>query len=157
MKSVNKILFVCLGNICRSPMAEGVFRAKAQELGLSLQFDSCGTGGWHAGEAPDRRAQQCIREHGLDISDLRARKFRQSDFQDFDIIFTMDRSNYEDVIEMANSTGDKEKVRMILSEIYPGENISVPDPYYGGDQGFEHVFDLLNRSADKVLSQILHQ
>lgn len=149
-----KLLFVCLGNICRSPMAEGIFRHKAQEMGIEIETDSCGTGGWHAGESPDGRAQGCMRDHGMNIGDLRARKFSPADFDRFDVIFTMDTSNHGDVLSLASSDKQAQKVKLMLNEIYPGEDTSVPDPYFGGDEGFEHVFDLLTRSADKVLSEL---
>jgi len=148
-----RILFVCLGNICRSPMAEGVFTHLAAERGLSLEFDSAGTGGWHAGEAPDRRMQQTAHGHGIDITGLRARKFERADFDRFDIIYAMDESNQRDILALARSREDQEKVRLILNEVYPGENMSVPDPYYGGQNGFEHVYDLLKRAAENVLSK----
>jgi len=146
-----KILFVCLGNICRSPMAEGVFRQRAQDLHLDVSFDSAGTGGWHAGEAPDKRMQETGQGHGVDISDLRARQFSVSDFDAFDQIYVMDDSNLENVLKLARDANDRGKVKMLLNELYPREDMSVPDPYFGGQQGFEHVFDLLQRSAEKVL------
>lgn len=135
-------------------MAEGIFRHKAREMGIDIDTDSCGTGGWHAGEQPDRRAQQCMRDHGLDISDLRARKFSRADFERFDLIFTMDTSNHADILDLADSDAQAAKVRLMLNEIYPGQNMSVPDPYYGGGEGFEHVYDMLSNAADKVLGEL---
>ncbi len=149
-----KILFVCLGNICRSPMAEGIFRDKAKSLGLDIDFDSCGTGDWHVGDEPDERAQACIRKNGSDISDLRGRQFRESDFNDFDCIYTMDDTNHSNILKLSESQYSKEKVRMILNETYPGSNMSVPDPYFGGDSGFDRVYQILSEAADKVLSEI---
>ncbi|MDP4763436.1 MAG: low molecular weight phosphotyrosine protein phosphatase [Salibacteraceae bacterium] len=151
---MEKILFVCLGNICRSPMAEGAFRHVAKEKGINLDLDSCGTGGWHAGEAPDSRMQSTSLAHGVDISDLRARQFEVEDFDKFDRIYVMDTENRDNVLKLARSQSDRQKVKLMLNEIYPNENKSVPDPYFGGQQGFEYVFELLMRSAEKVLSEI---
>lgn len=149
-----KILFVCLGNICRSPMAEGIFRDKATSLGLNIEFDSCGTGDWHVGEEPDARAQACIRKNGSDISDLRGRQFQKSDFEYFDRIYTMDESNHKNVLKLTDNPIHKSKVKMLLNETHPGSNMSVPDPYFGGDSGFDGVYTMLSDAADKVLNEI---
>ena len=151
---IPRILFVCLGNICRSPMAEGAFRQLAREKGINVELDSAGTGDWHVGKAPDHRMQDTAKSHGVDISDLRARHFTVSDFDAFDRIYVMDESNHENVTKLARDEKDRSKVKMMLNEIYPGENMSVPDPYFGGKQGFEHVYDLLMRSAEKVLNDL---
>lgn len=135
-------------------MAEGIFRHKAGEMGVAVELDSCGTGGWHAGEPPDRRAQQCARSYGVDISGLRARQFRTDDFEHFDLIFVMDTSNYRDVLSLARNDSHRAKVRLILNEVHPNENRSVPDPYYGGARGFDNVFDMLSRAAERVLSSL---
>lgn len=149
-----RILFVCLGNICRSPMAEGIFRQKLRELNLAVETDSAGTGDWHVGDPPDARMQETAKGRGIDISDLRGRQFTQDDFDDFDHIYVMDESNRENVLKLARDENDRAKVEMMLNTIYPGENISVPDPYFGGPQGFEHVFDLLDRAAVEVLKKL---
>lgn len=149
-----KILFVCLGNICRSPMAEGIFRDKAKSLGLDVSFDSCGTGDWHVGDEPDERAQACIRKNGGDISDLRGRQFRKSDFNSFDRIFTMDESNHTNILKLADSQVHRDKVKMILNETHPGSNMSVPDPYFGGESGFDGVYQMLSDAAEKVLGEM---
>ena len=151
--SMKKILMVCLGNICRSPMAEGILRAK---VGDQVLVDSAGTGGWHSGEAPDRRAQACLRAHGQDIAGLRARQFGIEDFDRFDHIFVMDRQNYSDVISMARDEGDMKKVQMILEKTHPGEQKPVPDPYYGGDQGFENVYYLLDEACEVLYNELIH-
>jgi protein-tyrosine phosphatase len=148
---MKKVLMVCLGNICRSPMAEGILRSK---VGDGLEIDSAGTGGWHAGEAPDRRAQACLRGHGIDISDLRARQFTISDFDSYDHIFVMDRMNFSDVSSMARQTEDLKKLEMILERTHPGERKPVPDPYYGGDQGFENVYYLLDAACEKIANEL---
>ena len=149
-----KILFVCLGNICRSPMAEGIFREKARQLGVDVELDSAGTGGWHSGEAPDLRAQEAMRKKGLDISMLRARKFVASDFDRFDRIYVMDGSNHQNVMNLAETDDDRNKVHMMLNETHPGENRSVPDPYFGGDEGFRRVFDMLESAAEMALGDL---
>ncbi|MCB0515427.1 MAG: low molecular weight protein-tyrosine-phosphatase [Chitinophagales bacterium] len=146
-----KILMVCLGNICRSPMAEGILRQKIKEKNLAWQVDSCGTGSWHVGQTPDTRAQATAQNHQIDISMLRARQFSVKDFDDFDLIFAMDTSNYNDVRRLARNETDKEKVKMILNESFPKQNRAVPDPYYGGDHGFEQVFLLLDDACDAII------
>jgi protein-tyrosine phosphatase len=149
-----KVLMVCLGNICRSPMAEGILQHKVDQAGLNVEVDGCGTGGWHAGESPDGRAQSTMAANGIDISGLRARQFSKSDFANFDVIYTMDDSNYHDIIALADSTEDELKVRMILNESDPNSNTPVPDPYYGGHDGFESVFQLLDAACDKIVAQL---
>jgi len=143
---------VCLGNICRSPLAEGILKSKVD---LSkFQVDSAGTGGWHAGELPDTRSIEIAKKYGLDITDQRARKFSTYDFETYDYIFVMDNSNYRDVIALANSDNEIEKVQLILEEIFPGENVDVPDPYYGGTLGFENVFKMLEEACEKIASRL---
>ncbi len=143
---------VCLGNICRSPLAEGILKAKVDVD--KVQVDSAGTGGWHIGELPDSRSIDIAKKHGLDITDQRGKKFSAYDFETYDYIFVMDNSNYRDVIRMANNDSEKQKVRLILDEIFPGENVDVPDPYYGGDHGFENVYQMLDQACEKIVSHI---
>lgn len=137
---------VCLGNICRSPLAEGIMKDKAQEAGLDWQVDSAGTGAWHAGEMPDRRSIQTALKHGIDLTDQRARQFRPHDFDRFDKIFVMDVNNLRDVLRQARSEDDRRKVELMLDQIYPGQERSVPDPYYD-DDGFEEVFHMLDEAC----------
>lgn len=146
-----KILMVCLGNICRSPLAEGILRAKLPE---SFVIDSAGTGGWHAGEQPDKRSIQTARERDIDITRQRARKFKKTDFEDFDYIYVMDNTNYKDVVSQAESENHKNKVQLILEEIFPGEKVDVPDPYYGGQDGFEKVFDMLDEACNSIANKL---
>jgi protein-tyrosine phosphatase len=147
----SKILMVCLGNICRSPLAEGIMRSK---LSNDFIVDSAGTGGWHAGELPDKRSIATAKNKGLDITNQRARQFKISDFESFDYIYVMDNSNYKDVIALAPNEEAKSKVKLILNEIFPGENVDVPDPYYGGQDGFENVFNMLNEACDVIAGKL---
>ena len=147
----SKILMVCLGNICRSPLAEGIMRVK---LSKDFIVDSAGTGGWHAGELPDKRSISTAKNRGLDITSQRARQFKISDFDTFDYIYVMDNSNYKDVMALAPNEEAKSKVKLILNELFPNENVDVPDPYYGGQDGFENVFDMLNEACDVIVGKL---
>ena len=146
-----KILMVCLGNICRSPLAEGILRSKLSEKFI---VDSAGTGGWHAGELPDKRSIAIAKLKGLDISNQRARQFKVSDFTTFDHIFVMDNTNYKEVIALAPNEATKSKVKLILNEIFPNDNIDVPDPYYGGIDGFENVYNMLDQACDEIARKL---
>lgn len=146
-----KVLTVCLGNICRSPMAEGILRQTAAENGIPLQLDSAGTGGWHAGEAPDRRAQAYMKSQGLDISGLRARQFRKEDLDAFDHILVMDRDNLRNVLMLCENDTQRSKVRLMLSYWNESPSDEVPDPYYGGDEGFALVYDWVRNAAQAFL------
>ena len=149
-----KILVVCLGNICRSPMAEGVLRQKFDEAGVDVEIDSAGTGDYHIGEGPDDRAVANMKKNGHDISKLRARQFTVSDFDTYDEIYVMDESNYENVIALARNDSDKKKVDLFMNLSHPGENIDVPDPYFGGEAGFQKVYNMLSQSADVLISKL---
>ncbi len=144
-----KVLMVCLGNICRSPLAEGILRQKIEEKGLSWSVDSAGTSGWHNGELPDSRSIDVARLHSVDITDQRSRKFVVSDFEEFDLIVAMDSSNYSNIIQMAKSEDEKSKVKLLLNFSNPGENQAVPDPYYSG--GFEYVYTLIETAIDDMI------
>ncbi|CAM1367146.1 low molecular weight protein-tyrosine-phosphatase [Tenacibaculum soleae] len=149
---MKKILMVCLGNICRSPLAEGILQSK-----LPIDFfkvSSAGTAGHHVGELPDVRSIEVAKKYGIDITKQRSRKFIKSDFKEFDLIFTMDQSNYNDVVSMTDDYKDIQKVKMILNELYPSENKNVPDPYYGGEQGFENVYKMLEESCEIIASKL---
>lgn len=147
-----RVLMVCLGNICRSPLAEGILKSKVDTSKIFI--DSAGTGSWHIGEKPDRRSMAIARRYDLDISDQRGRQFSEEDFDDFDHIFVMDNSNFRDVISMARNDEDKQKVHLILEEIFPSENVDVPDPYHGGEQGFENVYQMLNEACDQIAEKL---
>ncbi len=145
---------VCLGNICRSPMAEGILKEKASKLNIEVLVDSAGTSSWHAGEKPDDRSVLKSKEHGVDISEQKARQFVVEDFELFDIIFVMDTSNYEDVISLAQNEDQKSKVKLILTEDPDSKIRSVPDPYFGAEDGFENVFQMLDKALDFFIKKI---
>jgi len=150
-----KILMVCLGNICRSPMADGLLRHKVQRDGISATVDSAGTANYHVGGPPDERMTETAMNNGIDLSSLRARQFGVSDFDSFDLIYVMDQSNYSNVTRLARNEKDINKVKLILLELGESERISeVPDPYYGGQGGFDHVFDLLDRATDVIIEKL---
>lgn len=148
------VLMVCLGNICRSPLAKGILKHKVSQSGLDIKVDSAGTAAYHAGEPPDYRSQEVAERNGVDLGNQRARKFEVRDFDRFDKIYVMDRSNFRDIMDMARNQDDRQKVEMIMNTIYPGENRQVPDPYYGGKDGFQQVFDMLDAACDQIIAEI---
>jgi len=137
---------VCLGNICRSPLAEGILKSKAK----NLEVDSAGTAGYHIGKQPDIRSIDIAKKHDINLKNQRARQFSTRDFDDFDKIYVMDTDNYSKIISLARSQEDMDKVDLILNEIYPEEYKSVPDPYYGGDEGFQNIYNLLETSCEVI-------
>ena len=143
---------VCLGNICRSPLAEGILKRKLEDRGLDWTVDSAGTGFWHIGEPPDPRSVSTARKYGLDISRQRARQIEPSDLDNFDLILAMDSSNYQDILRLANSGQQENKVEMILNYINPGANDNVPDPYWN-DDGFDQVFHMLDEACERVIER----
>ncbi len=147
-----KILMVCLGNICRSPLAEGILASKTRHLKVSV--DSAGTAGYHIGSPPDSRSIKIASKYNIDLRNQRARQFNRSDFEEFDIIYAMDTNNYAHLIALANNQKERRKIRMILNEINPGLHESVPDPYYGGDNGFQEVYNILEKACEKIITQI---
>lgn len=145
-----KILMVCLGNICRSPIAQGIMEAKIKAGGLDWEVDSAGTSGWHDGEQPDSRAIKTCRHYGIDISTQVSRKITPTDIHNFDLILVMDSSNYQDVIRLCQTDNQKSKVQLALNFSYPNKNMAVPDPYY--NDRFEEVYHLLDEAMTHVLS-----
>lgn len=151
---VFKVLMVCLGNICRSPMAEGILRKHIENAGIKAIVDSAGTADYHTGEPPDLRAVATLREKGIDISGLSARQFSVRDFDEFDIIYVMDSSNLNNVLSIARNDQDRAKVQLILNLINPGMNRTVPDPFYDDISGFESVYKLLDQVSAAIVSQL---
>lgn len=149
-----KVLMVCLGNICRSPLADGILRQKVSEQNLDIYVDSAGTADYHIGAAPDQRMRQTAKKFGYNIDNLRGRQFKVKDFDEFDLIYVMDKSNLSNVLKLARNEEDKQKVSLILNESNPGKDLEVPDPYYGGEQGFIDVFHMLDEATDIILSKI---
>jgi protein-tyrosine phosphatase len=147
-----KVLMVCLGNICRSPLAEGLLKSKIDSNQIFV--DSAGTGAYHVGNLPDPRSIEVAKNHLLDITDQRARAFSSADFDQFDYIYVMDASNYSDVLKLAVNEVQKSKVKMILEELQHDSGMEVPDPYYGGDGGFEHVYQLLDESCTVIAEKL---
>ncbi len=149
-----KILMVCLGNICRSPLAEGILKDKLRKNKIEGYVDSAGTAAYHEGERPDPRSVEIARKNGVDITDQLARKFRVEDFDFFDKIFVMDSSNYDNVMSLARNEKDREKVDLILNQSMPGENFAVPDPYYDDKDGFKNVFKMLDSASNAIIDNI---
>ena len=149
---MTKILMVCLGNICRSPLAEGILKSKLPATLFTV--DSAGTASYHIGSAPDKRSIEVAKKYGINISNLKGRQFGVHDFDKFDLIYVMDESNYHNVVSLARNEEDKNKVKLILNEVYPNQNYSVPDPYYGGEQGFENVYKMLDEACTNIANAL---
>ena len=147
-----KILMVCLGNICRSPLAEGILKSKVDSK--KVYVDSAATSDYHIGHSPDERSVSIARQNDLDITAQKGRQFSVKDFDEFDKIYVMDMSNYHDVLSLARNDEDREKVSLILNEIFPGENVEVPDPYHGGKDGFHKVYSMLNDACEVIAEKI---
>ncbi|MCF8273133.1 MAG: low molecular weight phosphotyrosine protein phosphatase [Flavobacteriaceae bacterium] len=144
---------VCLGNICRSPLAEGILKSKLPINRFIV--DSAGTANYHVGSHPDKRSIAVGKKYGIDISNLKGRQFSIQDFDDFDYIYVMDESNYENVISLARNQNDENKVKFILNEVYPNQNFDVPDPYYVGEQGFENVYKMLDEACTIIADSLV--
>lgn len=151
---MTRILMVCLGNICRSPMADGLLRRKVKENKLNVFVDSAGTANYHTGSKPDERMCLTAKNNHTPIDDLKARQFTVADFESFDVIYAMDGENYNHILKLSKSDVDKNKVKLILNELYPAENRAVPDPYYGTLADFQAVYDLLDKATDVVITQL---
>lgn len=149
-----KVLMVCLGNICRSPMAEGLLRHKIQELNLDVETDSAGTSGIHIGSKPDHRMIDTAAKYGVDISDLRARQFQASDLETFDYVFAMDKENQRNMLALAKNETQRNKVKLFLEQVNYPELSEVPDPYYGDQAAFEFVFSLLDEATDTFIETL---
>ena len=149
-----KILMVCLGNICRSPVAEGIMRSKIDKYKLDVVLDSAGTSTYHICQNPDKRSIANAIKHKIDISKLVAREFTKIDFENFDLIFAMDSSNYNDILRLANNENQKNKVHLLLNALSFKENKAVPDPYYGNETDFEIVFNLIDEACEKIAQKL---
>jgi protein-tyrosine phosphatase len=148
-----KILMVCLGNICRSPLAQGVLEHKVKQAGLDWEVDSAGTGNWHVGEAPHHLSQKVAKLNGVDICEQCARQFKKTDMLEFDKIYVMDNSNYKDVKQMAGELWDESKVDLFLNELFPGKNMDVPDPWYGEEDGYHRVYKMIDEACDAIVKR----
>jgi len=149
-----KVLMVCLGNICRSPMAEGLLRHKVRQLNLVVETDSAGTAGYHIGSKPDQRMIDTAAKQDVDISDLRARQFQASDLETFDYVFAMDKENQLNMQSIAKNEIQRAKVKLFLEQVNYPELSEVPDPYYGDQAAFEFVFNLLDEATDTFINQM---
>ncbi|MBT4217730.1 MAG: low molecular weight phosphotyrosine protein phosphatase [Flavobacteriales bacterium] len=147
-----RILMVCLGNICRSPLAEGILKNKTQNL--DVYVDSAGTASYHVGNLPDSRSIEIANKNGIDLTDQRARQFSEKDFDDFDKIYAMDTNNYSNIISLARNQSDRDKVDVILNELTPKSYDSVPDPYYGAGDGFQVVYDMIDNACDAIVGKL---
>ena len=143
---------VCLGNICRSPLAEGILKNKTQNL--DVYVDSAGTASYHVGNLPDSRSIEIANKNGIDLTDQRARQFSEKDFDDFDKIYAMDTNNYSNIISLARNQSDRDKVDVILNELTPKYYDSVPDPYYGAGDGFKIVYGMLDNACDAIVRKL---
>ena len=152
-----KVLFVCLGNICRSPLAKGIMDDKISRRGLDAEADSAGFEGYHVGQAADPRSGDIAVQHGISLKGHRARKFRVEDFDYFDSIYVMDADNYADVMSVTRDDKDVAKVDFIMNMASPGSNRPVPDPYYGEGDGFSIVYDMLDEACERIADDIASQ
>ncbi|MFV5696056.1 low molecular weight protein-tyrosine-phosphatase [Flavobacterium sp. LB3P122] len=150
-----KILMVCLGNICRSPLAEGILASKLPKNKFTV--DSAGTGSWYIGHCPDDRSIAVAKKNKINISNQKGRQFSEKDFDTFDYIFVMDNFNYENVVELAENQDQKEKVHLILNELFPNENVDVPDPYFGLTNGFEIVYNMLDEVCAVIAKKLIEK
>ena len=142
---------VCLGNICRSPLAEGILKHKVKAAGLNWKIDSAGTNGYHIGEAPHRLSQKVAKLNGIDICDQKARQFSKEDFNRYDKIFALADDVVDEIKWIAKEKYDPNKVDLLLNELYPGENLSVPDPWYGPEPGYHEVYKLIEAACDAII------
>jgi len=144
---------VCLGNICRSPLAHGILQKAIDSKSLDWSVDSAGTSSFHSGELPDSRSVEVARENGIDITNQRSRVFEKEDFSRFDLILAMDSSNYQNILKLASSEADRKKVNLLLNYKFPGENRAVPDPYYEG--GFQSVYNMIEEAVFELIQKNL--
>ena len=147
------ILMVCLGNICRSPLAEGILQQKIKAAGLNWVVDSAGTNGYHINEAPHRLSQKVAKKRGIDISKQICRRFVVEDFERFDKIYVMAADVVDEMKELTGSKFDDKKIDLLLNELYPGENKDIPDPWYGPEAGYNEVFDMIEEACEVIIKK----
>ena len=145
---------VCLGNICRSPLAEGILRNKIKNHNVNVLVDSSGTASYHVGNPPDRRSIEIAKKHHIDISKQVCRAFCVKDFEKFDKIYAMDTSNVKDLVQLAQNQEQKDKIHLILEAVNPNSGDEVPDPYYGGEEGFEEVYQMLDKACEAIVKSL---
>ena len=148
-----KILMVCLGNICRSPLAEGIMQHKADQAGLNWEVDSAGTNGYHIGEAPHRLSQKVALLHGIDLSTQKARRFTAADFHRYDRIYAMAEDVIGEMRQIAKKDFDPAKVDLLMNELYPGRDMDVPDPWYGPEPGYHEVFEMIDKACEAIIGK----
>jgi len=147
------ILMVCHGNICRSPLAEGILQHKAKAAGLNWKVDSAGTSGYHHGEQPHHLSQKVASINGIDISSQCSRQFKKEDMLNYDKIYVMDSENYVEVKRMSRELWNADKVDLLMNEVYPGRNMNVPDPWYGEEDGYHEVFEMISKACDAIVEK----
>jgi protein-tyrosine phosphatase len=148
-----KILMVCLGNICRSPIAEGILRKKAKENGLDWLIDSAGTNGYHIGEAPHPFSQKICAQHGIDISQQRAANFLSRHLEEYDLVYALAKDVYQEIEKIGGPKAPMHKVKLFLSELHEGSTESVPDPWYGDESGYLPVYELIEKTCHKIIDK----
>jgi protein-tyrosine phosphatase len=148
-----RILMVCLGNICRSPLAEGILQHHAWKAGLQWSVESAGTAAYHIGEPPHKLSTKVAKMNGIDISKQRARKFIKEDFLNYDFIYVMDSQNYIDAKHIGGKLFDETKIDLLLNELHPGENRGVPDPWYGEEDGYHEVFTMIDKACKRIVAK----
>jgi protein-tyrosine phosphatase len=148
-----KILMVCLGNICRSPLAEGILQHKVTKAGLLWKVESAGTANYHVGEPPHKLSQKVAKMNGIDISRQQCRQFKKEDMLEFDKIYAMDSENYINIKHISGDLWNESKVDLLLNELHPGKNMGVPDPWYGTEEGYHKVFKLISNACDVIIEK----
>lgn len=148
-----KILMVCLGNICRSPLAEGILKHKVKEAGLPWKVESAGTNSYHIGEPPHKLSQKVAKLNGVDICDQRARRFKPSDLEEYDLLYAMSKDVIDDMKEIAGAKWNENKVKLLMDELYPGQQSDVPDPWYGPEPGYHEVYKMIDAACNKIMQR----
>ncbi|MEP6683456.1 MAG: low molecular weight protein-tyrosine-phosphatase [Parafilimonas sp.] len=148
-----KILMVCLGNICRSPLAEGILDDKAKKAGLDWTVDSAGTNHYHTDEPPHKLSQKVAKMHGIDISKQMCRQFHEEDMLNFDKIYAMDNDVYNDIKRISGELWNASKTDLLMNEIYPGENVDIPDPWYGAEPGYDLAYEMIEKACDAIIEK----